>query len=243
MAASTLSVQYHPLGNSPKLGLRGSVEARRVKLKGSGRPRRDQMDDTSLTPSSEDPLRILAPGKKKLSTIESQRVLAVMEEAIKRMSNAMLIPTFANSLDRYSVSLGVELVGMLKEYRQLTAEYNRLYSECEQQGSTPYLDHSNEPTDASTLSTLRLEGAEQGASSVSSIASSGHPTRLEPLGLEKEPQTTEARFQQVRFMLKHSVKCILRAMHKNPSASSLLSAASSAPGTPRNALLLQEEMR
>lgn len=196
------------------------------------------MDDTSLTPSSEDPLRILAPGQKKLSTIESQRVLAVMEEAMKRINNAMLIPIFASSLDRCSVSLGVELVGMLKDYRHLTAEYNRLYSELEQQGTAPELDDSNESA------ALSMEGCqgEQGGSA-SSITSSGCPARLEPLEPHGPQATTEAKFQQVRFKLKHSLKCILRAMHRNPSTSSVLPPASSAPGTPRNAILLQEEMR
>lgn len=234
------AVLHPPFGGSAtKLGVRGTLETRRVRLKGSGR--KDQMDDTSLTPSSEDPLRILAPGQKKLSTIESQRVLAVMEEAIKRMNNVMLVPIFASSLERYSVSLGAELVGMLKEYRHLTAEYNRLYSELERQGTAPDLDDSNESADMYALSVEGTHGEQHG--SVSSITSSGCPTHLEPLEAEQGPAATEAKFQQVRFRLKHSVKCILRAMHRNPSTSSLLSPASSAPGTPRNAMLLQEEMR
>lgn len=231
--ATALSVQPPSFGSSSnKLGVRGNVEIRKVRLKGSGR--KELVDDTSLTPSSEDPLRILAPGQKKLSTIESQRVLAVMEEAIKRMKNCLLIPIFSSSLDRYSVSLGAELVGMVKEYRHLTAEYNRLYSELEQQGSAPNLDDSNDSADAYASSMEGTPREQHG--SVCSFTSSTH---LEPL--DQGPATTEAKFQQIRFRLKNSVKCILRAMHRNPSTSSLLAPTSS--GTPRNAMMLQEEMR
>lgn len=208
-----------------------------MRMRGSGR--KDPVDDTSLTPSSEDPLRILAPGQKKLSTIESQRVLAVMEEAIKRMKNAMLIPIFATSLERYSVSLGAELVEMLMEYGQLTGEYNRLYSELEQQGIAPNLDGSYETTDVYAPSAESRHEV-QGGGSVSSLTGSGHPTRLEPLEQQQGVQTTEEKFQQVRFKLKHCVKCILRALHRNVSTSSVVSATSSAP---RNVAALQEEMR
>lgn len=226
--ATLLTVQHPQFGG--KLNLRGT-EGRKVRVRGSGR--KEQLDDTSMTPSSEDPLRILAPGQKKLSTIESQRVLAVMEEAIKKMNNAMLIPIFAGSLERYSVSLGAELVGMLNEYSHLTIEYHKLYSELEQRGRAPSLDDSNGSGD------VYIKVEEQ-RGSTSNITGPGYPTRLNPLELEQGPQATEARFQQVRFKLKHLVKCIVRALHGNPSTTS---AASTAPGTTRNAMLLQEEMR
>lgn len=226
--AASLTVQRSAFGNSPNLRLRGSAEARRVRLRGSGRS--DPVDDTSVTPSSDDPLRILAPGQKKLSAIESQRVLAVMEEAIKRMKNAMLIPIFGGSLERYSVSLGAKLVEMLMEYSQLTGEYNRLYSELEQQGIAPNLDGSNKMADVCSVV--------QDSGSTSSL---GHPsTKLEPLEQEQGVQAIETKFQQVRLQLQHCVKCILRALHKNPSTSSVMSATSSAP---RNVAALQEEMR
>lgn len=212
------------LANGAKLNL--SVDApKRVKLKGSAR--RDAVDDSSMTPSSEDPLRILAPGQKKLSTIESQRVLAVMEEAIKRMNNAMLIPTLASALEGYSVSLGVELVEMLRDYNHLTELYNRLYSELERGGSLPDLNDSN---DSSDMYTLGMDSRELGITG----SGSGSPAQME--SPEEGPQAPEDRFQQVRFKLKHNVKCILRGLHRNPSAASVL------PATPKNLALLQEEM-
>jgi hypothetical protein len=234
MATSLIAQHRTKGGSATKLGLRGSAEPKRVRLRGSGK--RDQLDDTSMTPSSDDPLRILAPGQKKLSTIESQRVLAVIEEAIKRMKNAMLIPIFAGSLDRYSVPLGVEVVVLLDEYIQLSTEYNRLYLELEQQGIPPDLDIGNDPADIHSLSGQGVIRS----GSVTSLTSAGHPTHLEPLVQEQGPEATEARFRQVRFKLKHCVKCIFRALQKNASTSSLITTTSSAP---KNITLLQEEMR
>ena len=235
--ATSLTLQHttYGIGNSAtRLGVRGNMEPRRVRLKGSGK--KDQLDDTSLTPSSDDPLRILAPGQKKLSTIESQRVLAVMEEAIRRMRNAVLIPVFASALERYSVSLGAELVDLLSDYSHLSVEYNRLYTELEQQGGVPYLDRSD------VLSTeCGQEAHSPGGPSTTSLTNLGHPARLEPLQQEQGVEATEARFQQVRLRLKHCVKCILRALHRNASTSSLSPTSASSAG--RNVAVLQEEMR
>ena len=203
----------------------GGTESRR-KIKGS---RRDQLDDVSLTPSSEDPLRILAPGQKKLSTIESQRVLAVMEEAIKRMNSAMLIPMLAKSLDRYSITLGAELVELLKEYSRLIKDYNAVYSDLEQQGRSPSLDSSV---------------PDLNAGSITSLPSSAR-LRLEPLDHERNSLSisTDAKFQQTRVNLKHTIKCILRELHRNPSATSLHAPPSPSTGPSKSTVLLQEEMR
>lgn len=196
------------------------------------------MDDISLTPSSEDPLRILAPGQKKLSTIESQRVLAVMEEAIKRLDGATLIPILAHSLERFSVSMGAELVRQLKEYNHLTGEYNRIYMSLEQQGVAPDLNECDRSPDANTLDSS-LGGSH------SSLTSSGRPVHLEPLEPEHEDKSsaTEEEFQQVRSKLKHTVKCILRDLHRNPLPSSVQATLSSFGGIPKNITLLQDEMR
>lgn len=243
MATSLLSVQQSPLHS--KIAGRGNFlkpdpqEHRRVKIKGSAR--KEQQDDISLTPSSEDPLRILAPGQKKLSTIESQRVLAVMEEAIKRLDGAMLIPGLINSLDRYSVSLGAELAGMLKDYDRLIKEYNTIYVELDLQGKAPDLNEAASAEDLELENERGSDGSGQG--SAVSLTSSGRPIRLEPL--DKPPTSAEQRFQIIRSKLKHTVKCILRDLRKNPSASSLLTSSTvSLPGgKPRNIVALQEEMR
>ena len=160
-------------------------------------------------PPSDDPLRILAPGQKKLITIESQRVLAVMDMAIKRLDGAMAIPILANSQDKFSVSLGSELVKMLQEHTHLVSEYNTLYECLELEGITPNLN-------------IAIERSGENRSQNSSVHSLEQPTFLEPLVKEESTTTMEENFQQIRARLRHNVKCILREISKHPSASSFL---------------------
>ncbi len=236
--AALMAVQQLPLHSKAESSnlLKAEPERRRVKIKGSAR--REQPDDISLTPSSEDPLRILAPGQKKLSTIESQRVLAVMEEATKRLDGAILIPTLVNSLERYSVSLRAELAGMVKEYDGLVKDYNTAYAELDLQGKAPDLNETNPSTEDLGSESEREPGASGQSSSSSSLTGSGRPVQLEQL--DKPPTSAEQKFQIIRGRLKHTVKCILRELRKIPSASSLLA---SPGGKPRNVMVLQEEMR
>ena len=91
---------------------------------------------------SEDPLRILAPAQKKLTTIESQRVLSVVDETTKRLEGVLLLPALIESMERFSVSLGSELVSLLEEYRRLVGEYNRLEASLESQGIEPKVEGS-----------------------------------------------------------------------------------------------------
>ena len=243
-AALTLSVSPQRHGGS-RLG--GELDLRKMKTRGA--TRKDLMDDVSLTPSSEDPLRILAPGQKKLSTIESQRVLAVIEEVIKRLDCATLVPVLSQSLDRFAVSLGQELVKNLDTYNHLTEDYNKLYLELEAQGLLPDLSEFGKSSDAF----LPMEEASPGGSRTSLTSSSrpSRPVHLEPLELgegEASAASTERRFLLVRARLKHSVKCILRELHRNPIPASAQGVMKSWQGvgegtSSRTITLLQDEMR
>lgn len=75
------------------------------------------------TPLDDDTLRILVPAQKKLSTIESQRILTLVDETTKRLEAALSIPLLASSLERFSIQLGSELVQLLQEFQQITSEY------------------------------------------------------------------------------------------------------------------------
>ena len=67
-------------------------------LKGS--LRMDSLELSTAQSPREDPLRILDPAQKKLGTIEAQRVMAVMEEAMKRLERILTLPFLAESLQR-----------------------------------------------------------------------------------------------------------------------------------------------
>lgn len=190
------------------------------------RSRQEHPDAVTPTPSADDPLRILAPGQKKLTTIESQRVLAVMDEVMKKLDNVMTIPVLISSLERYSVSLGAELVEMLKEYGRLASEYNRLY----------------EPQRGGFASTEPSTTDVYGSDVESAYGSARWPARLEPLEANISSASMESRCIHIQSQLRHLVKCILREMNKTPSTSTLAPTAS-AKSKNRGVKLLQDEMR
>lgn len=186
---------------------------RRMKSKGHVKRESPENIVTSWvqSPNIEDPLRILAPAQKKLSTVESQRILAVMDEATKRLECALVLPFLADSLHRFSVSLGSELVAMIEEYHKLVGEYNQLFELLESQG-----------TNVGTSSDMNLQTSS--GTSVRSGGGAGRAIRLEPL-LERTTEDVEERFHQIRHQLKHCVKSILRALNKDPATTSILQAA------------------
>ena len=203
-------------------------------------------DHSSLqSPIPDDPLRILAPAQKKLTTIESQRVMSVVEDTMKRIEGVVLLPVLMESLERFSVPLGSELVSLLEDYRKLVKEYSRLEATLESQGIEPKIEGSMSTIEGS--SARLLEGATSSshvlklggitelsptgsASSLSHSTVTGSsaklPRRLEPLGADSQPlldeEATEERFQELRVQLRHTVRCILRALYRNTSTASIL---------------------
>ncbi|XP_064424334.1 dynein regulatory complex protein 10 [Latimeria chalumnae] len=64
-------------------------------------------------------LQILDPGRKKLTSIETQRIISVLEECIKKVEVVSLLPYAQNNLDRFSVVFGSELTSAIKEHCRL----------------------------------------------------------------------------------------------------------------------------
>lgn len=166
--------------------------------------------------NGEDPLRKLAPARKKLATVEAQRILGSTDEAVRRMESALVLPFLSASLERFSVSLGAELVAMIEDHRQLSNEYSRLHEALEAEGTT-----------------LRDEDSEM-ADSCSSLGREGSSARLRTERLKKPGQlepllrpemSAEEQYSLVRHQMKHCTRNILREMARNPSTPSVLQAA------------------
>ena len=78
-----------------------------------------------------DPQRALEPARKKLSTVEAQRVMAVLLESIRRTDIVSIIPFILENLERFRVLLGSELVQMLEDHQAGLQSFEDLRSECE----------------------------------------------------------------------------------------------------------------
>ena len=225
------------------------MEPRRTRARGTS-AKTSFIDEHSSaqSPNPDDPLRILAPAQKKLTTIESQRVLSVVDETMKRLEGVILLPALMESLDRFSVPLGSELVSLLEDYRKIVSEYNRLEASLESQGIEAKVEGSMITVEGSSarlleaayssshvIKAVRSSPGMPGDLSPTGSASSLHsgassiakPRRLEPIGssqLELDEAAMEEKFLELRIHLRHVVRCILRALSKNPSASSVLQA-------------------
>lgn len=101
-----------------------------------------------------DPSRALEPARKKLTTVEAQRVMAVFEETIRRVEIVTLLPYIMANLDRYRVSLGGELVELLKHHSVVISSYDDIRRE---------LDNQLERRAAMQKSPAPSEDAEKGA--------------------------------------------------------------------------------
>ena len=186
---------------------------------------KDKAKDTS------DPLKVLDPVRKKLTSVEAQRVIAVVDDSIKRLELVSLLPYIVENLSRFSVILGSDLVQVLEEHDRLESSYQKAVSKfsLEQRRS-----QSASPT-ASNISSRRSSEASQAASENDvSIAHQGiressaaskrsatlKPARLSPLqqGSEQDETLDLKVVRGLSTQLKHSVRTIMRLFSSNPAA-------------------------
>ncbi|XP_062890414.1 dynein regulatory complex protein 10 [Mobula hypostoma] len=63
-----------------------------------------------------DALQILEPFRRKLASIEAERIISVIEKTIENLERVTLLPHIAYNLSRFSVAIGLELTCALREY-------------------------------------------------------------------------------------------------------------------------------
>ena len=154
---------------------------------GVGSKNVDSPQSTTTTPR-EDPLRILLPAQKKLSTIESQRVLAAINGTSRRLEAALVIPSMVKSLEHLSVPLGSELVALLREYADFAVGFE---------------DVVDTSSSLNICSSQSFTGDSTGGSKISEL--------LPVDSVEEE------RLSVLRKNIRHCVKSILRHFSANPS--------------------------
>ncbi|XP_070619195.1 dynein regulatory complex protein 10 [Erythrolamprus reginae] len=66
------------------------------------------------------PLRILDPGRTKLSTVETKRIISVLDETIFKVELASIFSHVIENLDEFSAVLGPDLTGAFREHNRLS---------------------------------------------------------------------------------------------------------------------------
>ena len=185
-----------------------------------------------------DPLKVLDPVRKKLTSVEAQRVIAVVDDSIKRLELVSLLPYIIENLNRFSVILGSDLVQVLEEHGHIQASYQKAVSKfsLEQrrtQSASPTTSNvsSRRSSEASQAVSEDQDGVlkepgvlqESRASSASSKRSlSQKPGRLSPLQASDDPAVDLKVVYGLSTHMKHSVKNILRLFASNPAAMNAL---------------------
>lgn len=181
-----------------------------------------------------DPLKVLDPVRKKLTSVEAQRVIAVVDDSIKRLELVSLLPYIIENLNRFSVVLGSDLVQTLEEHDQLQSSYHEAFSKfsLEQRSSK-----SGSPTASnvssrrsSEVSEARLAETEQvttrqdsrqssASSKRSAIQIPGRLTPLQQTSVQLQDKTSDLNvIHALSTQVKHSVRTILRLFSTNPAA-------------------------
>ena len=191
---------------------------------------KDKLKDTS------DPLKVLDPVRKKLTSVEAQRVIAVVDDSIKRLELVSLLPYISENLNRFSVILGSDLVQVLEDHDRIQSSYQKAISKfsLEQKRSrsaTPTASNvsSRRSSQASQAASENEEGItrepvalpESRASSAGSKQSFTHkPSRLSPLQtIASDDGSVDLKvINALSTQMKHSVKTILRLFASNPAA-------------------------
>ncbi|KAE8634137.1 hypothetical protein XENTR_v10002210 [Xenopus tropicalis] len=78
----------------------------------------------SKTSKAQTKIKMLEQGRKKLTSIETQRVISVLDETIKKLELVSMFQHAVDNLEQYKIVLGSELVGALREHQRLQDNMN-----------------------------------------------------------------------------------------------------------------------
>ncbi|KAM9328899.1 dynein regulatory complex protein 10 [Gastrophryne carolinensis] len=151
MASEVLSVSHLPMLASPLPSLFLNENGGRI------------LKPLQKIQPSNDNMKIFEPGrKKKLSSVEAQRVVSVLDETIKKLELVSLFQHAIENLERYSIIFGSELTGALKEHQRLQdnlqqklISFNKGTSEEKERSESPQKIRNMAETMQTNLAALR----------------------------------------------------------------------------------------
>ncbi|XP_031556265.1 dynein regulatory complex protein 10-like [Actinia tenebrosa] len=183
-----------------------------------------------------DPLKVLDPVRKKLTSVEAQRVVAVADETIRRIEVVTLLPYITENLDRFSVILGSDLCSVLREHDRLQDAYRKGLAryELEQKrnrSTTPQQIRFQTPGSSrkSSLASEDINEKEHDlpiteaakTSRHSSLASGSGISQKEDLTKDRDSDGSEVdvdRLQHLGVLVQNSIRTVLRMFSTNPTA-------------------------
>ncbi|XP_067681005.1 dynein regulatory complex protein 10-like [Haliotis asinina] len=170
-----------------------------------------------------DPSRALEPTRKKLSTIESQRVMTVFEETIRRVEVITLLPHILQNLDRFRISFGQELIELLEQHYRIQESYQEIRDMLDQQLAKRMRSAKTQSTEAveeeGQNELDREETQEESIVRPSSASSAGSFASI-----DSQTENMRRNLTYVAHQLSNSCKNILRCFSINPAAMNAVTA-------------------
>lgn len=191
-----------------------------------------------------DPSRALEPARKKIATIEAQRVMSVFEDSIVRSEIITLLSHIIDSLDRFRINLGSELSELIEHHAVILRSYDDIKQTLDKQlrrnakreksgrkSHTPVMSptdpEGNQMLDedaAQAITPSDIQGSRQSHYSGRSGSASGRdrPSSGSSVGsnfsMDSQVERTVRSLTMVAQQLNTSCKNVLRAFQTNPTA-------------------------
>lgn len=173
-----------------------------------------------------DPQRALEPARKKLSTVEAQRIMASLVVSIKRTELVTALPNIMANLDRYRVVVGDQIVQAIENHQVIINSFSELRDSAErlmekqQRAHTPTSEGSREiglPTDETAPSTA--SNSARNSPNQSPSRTGGKRSRMDSIAsIDNQVDMTMKNLSLVAKQMQFSCRNILRLFNTDPSA-------------------------
>lgn len=166
-----------------------------------------------------DPLRVLEPLRKKLTSLEAQRVMAVVEDTIRRMEISTILPYIVENLSRFSIVLGLELTNVLQQHDKLQSSYQKAVAQLQLDKKRLQTLEERQSQQRKSFDQEFFFQEDEVMSSDSRTASPLESVNEGEVNLTK--QRVERELKAVSFLqgqLQQSLKTVLRLFARNPTA-------------------------
>ena len=176
-----------------------------------------------------DPQRALEPARKKLSTVEAQRIMAVLHDSIRRTQLLTALPYILENIDRYKIVLGSDLCNLLEAHKVIVQTFEELKANAEklleqgQRSPTPNgeTDVDEQYGEGGTVENERAGSSKRSHSRESQTESPAHksPSRATSAGsITSQANETMRSLTMVARQMQYSCKNIMRGFAINPTA-------------------------
>lgn len=171
-----------------------------------------------------DPSRALEPARKKIATLEAQRVMTVFEETIKRSEIVTLMPFILENLSRFNVVFGAELVEALEQHGSIKNSYEEIRNQLEKMRQRREKSSDSLHSNLSQAEPGEGPDADEGESTGEKSRPQSHYSQHSLSASESQMDNVMRNLSFVAQQLSTSTKNVLRLFSINPAAISAVRA-------------------